>query len=537
MKIFSFTNLIKNPCFIIIMVCAVFYAPFSNKAFFMDSPVTVYMAKQILVNAGDPPIGRYGKLLAPWNFTELPQSSAFYVTPHPPLVPLYLAPFVAAFGENERILYWAMFPFFVLSVVFFFRIATLLIPHRRVEATLLFALCPVVFVNGQDVMLDVPLMAFSLAAFFHIARSRGKPDAFLAGVWTVLACLTKFTGGTLVLSGILYFVISKKWKECALFLLPFTALYGLWTVHNCLVWGKIQLFANGHAHYVLGDIRYRFERLLSYFGGTIALPVFPLGLALLNKKFRTIAIVCIVASSLWSYLLWSHLHYSVWSAGLYALSASSGATLLYVVFTILLSRKKHPANAPFFLHLLLQVAGGVFLTLYASRYMLPFVFLGVLALTKLIDALPDQRTRKPVWYAMIALSATASIILSVFSFQFADADRRCAEDLKKLYPNSRVFFNGRLGYLYYFDKAGFESLQCSPHKTATGDILIRNPVYKDDARFFNDVSRLDQVSELRYPLLPLRSVGGRAGFYGDDRLPYAWATMPKFRTFLLYEKK
>jgi hypothetical protein len=30
---------------------------------------------------------------------------------------------------------------------------------------------------------------------------------------------------------------------------------------------------------------------------------------------------------------------------------------------------------------------------------------------------------------------------------------------------------------------------------------------------------------------------GRAGFYGDDRLPYAWVTSPEERLFFVYRKK
>ena len=116
-SVFSFCK--NNPLLLICFFCILIYLPFSNKPFFMDSPITVYVAKQMCINFLNPPIGEYGKLLAPWNHTELPSSSVFYITPHPPLIPAYLSFFVRFFGENELILNWAIFPFIYYLLYFF----------------------------------------------------------------------------------------------------------------------------------------------------------------------------------------------------------------------------------------------------------------------------------------------------------------------------------------------------------------------------------------------------------------------------------
>ena len=190
----------------------------------------------------------------------------FFITPHPPLIPLYLAPFIALFGENELALNWAMFPFYAAAALLFFALCGLLAPRWRYEATLLFMLSPVVFVNAQNVMLDLPLADFCMAAFYFAFRSRKFSDALMAGLFAALACLTKFTGGAVVAGAVVFYCCEKRWKHAAVFLLPVAVLYGAWMVHNVVTWGAIQLFANDHAHYRFGDIRYRFERLISYLG-------------------------------------------------------------------------------------------------------------------------------------------------------------------------------------------------------------------------------------------------------------------------------
>jgi 4-amino-4-deoxy-L-arabinose transferase-like glycosyltransferase len=533
----SFAHLIKNPYCLIFLLCAVSFAPFSNKAFQMDSPVTVYMARQMTHNIWNPPLGAYGRLLSFWNHTDLPQTSAFYATPHPPLVPLYLTAFVAIFGENERALNWAMFPFFFFSAVFFFLIASLYVPRWRFESTLLFIASPVVFVNAQDVMLDVPLMLFCMGAFYFLFRSRTPRDAVIAGLFSAFACLTKFTGGTVVVSGILFYVLSKRWKECCLFLFPFVILYGLWTAHNALLWGKIQLLSNGHAHYIAGDVRYRFERLLSYAGGTIVVPVVPLLFSICMKKYRLAAMLGIAASSLWAFLLVNRLHYSVSSAALYALCASAGVVLLYGIFVFTLADENKPRGISLFLHVLLQVLGGGFLTLYSSRYLLPIVFVFVLFLATLVEAMNKGLSKKIVWITLIASSAVVSVLLAISDYQFVNAERRAASDVRRLYPHEQVYYSGRLGYLYYADRAGFTSMLSGRATPQGGDILLKNPVSHDDACFFTDTTQLALLAKLRYPMIPFRAMTGRAGFYGDDRLPYAWVTSPEDRVFLLYRKK
>jgi hypothetical protein len=536
MGLSPFSKLLRHPYVIIVVACAIAYVPFSNKAFFMDSPVTVYMARQLLKSPVDPPIDAYGMLLAPWNHTDLPTSSAYYATPHPPLVPLYLAPFVAVFGEDETVLNWAMFPFFALSIVFFYGIASLLISSSKRVATLLFAISPVVFVNMHDIMLDVPLMACTLGSLLFLLRARNRTDAIVSGIFAALACLTKFTGGTLVVSGIVFFVLSKKWKDCAFFLVPIAVLYGGWTLHNYLTWGNLQLFANGHARYTAGDIRYRFERFVSFFGGTVVVPPLALFIAFYDKRLNAPSLVAGIAAAGWSFLLWQRLHYSVTSALVYAVCAWSGIVLLLMAGKLLRSRPA-PQRASLAVHVAGQIAGGLFLTSYGSRYMLPFAFLGILGFAHASIGIGMPGVRRVILVGAVISAGALSAGLSISGFQFAQADKDAAARISALASDHNVYYSGRLGYLYYMNRAGARSLLRTQQQPRTADFLVRNEICKDDGQFFGDTASLQPANRMEYPIFPLRGISGRAGFYGDDRLPYAWVESPAGRAFSVYRKK
>lgn len=522
----------KYPSLFFLFLCAVLFAPFSGKPFHVDSTVTVHVAQQLLIDPVNPPIGDYGKICAVWNRTELPETSAYHLTPHPPLIPLYLAPWIALFGENEIILNWAMFPFYIISVLFFFRLCTLLVPRWRFEATLLFLASPAVLVNAGNVMLDVPLMCFCLGSFYYLFRSKHFGDVLVSGLFAGLACLTKFTGGTVVIAGIFFLLQEKKWKMAVLYLAPAAILYGVWMLHNIALWGTIQLVANGHAHYLIGDMRYRMERLVSFLGGAMVFPLFILVPALFAPRYRISAIVALVLSLMWAVLLVWKLDYSLPAALFYALCASSGVLL---VGGIMMHARDSAPWKSLSLHALLQIMGGLFLTLYAVRYLLPFAFVALLVLTAGMSALPVAWPKRVLWYAMILCSAVISILLSIGDYQLAGAEKRIAEAMTQQYPGTRVYYAGRMGYLHYMDKAGFMSL-LGHHRDSImpGDLMIRNTAFNDDSRFFHDTSHLSLVREIRFPLPVLRTMTGRAGFYGNDRLPYALVSHPHDRVFEVY---
>jgi len=168
---------------------------------------------------------------------------------------------------------------------------------------------------------------------------------------------------------------------------------------------------------------------------------------------------------------------------------------------------------------------------------LPFVFIPVIICASMIDRFPAAFPRQLIWTIVIALTATTSLFLSLSDYQYARADKRVAADVKATYKDQRVFFKGRLGYLYYMHAVGSIALPAAHTTPLSGDVLVRNCASNDDAALFKDTAALVPVDTFQYPLFSLRTLTGRAGFYGNDRLPFAWVSQPAKRIFFVYRYK
>ncbi|MBN1577357.1 MAG: glycosyltransferase family 39 protein [Chitinispirillaceae bacterium] len=533
------------------------FIPFSGKPFHIDSPVTVYIAEQLLCDPLNPPAGEYGPLLSPWNHTELPDESAFHATPHPPLISLWAALSIKFFGMHEPVVNWAFFPFYLGSLLYFFGLCRRFDIQARLAAATLFAVSPVLFVNAQNVMYDVPLTLFSIGCFYHMFRSDTARDALLAGTLAGCACLTKFTAGTLLISAAVYFAMRKQWRNLLLFALPAAGCNLLWLLHNLHYFHAWQLTQNGHAIYLLGDIRYRFERMIAYIGAGYLVPPLTLFLYWKSRSCPRLGILVGIGTLIWSSLLVIFLHYSVLSALIYWFCAFAGGILMVQLpfFALTGFQKRDTGSAvnghfspiqsnrsslnlqgtALLTHAVLQMAGGLFLTLYAIRYSLAFIFIFILLSAKSAELFLSPQSQRRFWLAAIGTSLLLSLSLSMSDYNIVNAEKRAAYDIKARFPGQTVFFKGRLGYLYYMHRIGAKSLTQTNEVPAQGDLIIKNCFYRDDADVLTMLgSRLQLIDSLTYPIFPLRTIGGRAGFYGNDRLPYAWVRKPPERTFQVY---
>lgn len=550
----------KHPIIILSAAAFTLFLPFSGKPFHIDSPVTIYIARQLRIDPLDPPSSDFGRLLSNWNHTELPEESAFHATPHPPIVSYWLAPFIGLFGEKEAVLNWAFFPFFLGAILYFYLLCGLFRIRSPLSSSLLFAVSPVLLVNAQNLMYDVPLSFFAIASFYHLFRDDSPKNAFLAGLFTGLACLTKFTAGTLLLAEGSYLIIRGRWKNLFVFTVPAAGLNLIWLAHNIHFLGGWQLTQNGHAAYIAGDLRYRLERMVAYIGGGFVLPVFPLVLWWMSGRNRKAGCALGAGTFTWSALLMTVLDYSWTSAAVYWCCSFAGSILIlqlgYFIsgkFYGITSGPQHtsrnepppaksvslrsipPKNLSLGIHTVLQISGGMFLTLYAARYSLVFIFVFIILFAKAVESWLPQDRQQLLWRTAIPLSLITSLLLSISDYRIVNAEKTVAEDIAGRYGNTTVYFKGRLGYLYYMHAAGAAYLSPMNRQPAKGDVVVKDCFYNDDTIVVKAMQqRLELVDSLSYPLFPLRTIGGRAGFYGNDRLPYAWVTRPSHRTFLLY---
>lgn len=527
---------LRKNFFLIFLITFFLYIPFLNKAFHIDSPVTVHGARQLSKDLLNPPLGEYGQLLSKWNQTGIDTSSFYHATPHPPLVLIYLAPFVKIFGDREFIINFVMFPFYLFSIVFFYLLARRFFGEDSIFLSIIFALSPAVFVNSQNVMLDTPLMCMTLASFYFLFNSDELKNVVFAGIFAGLACLIKYTAGTLFFSAILYFVLKKEYKKMLYFLIPLLFLNGIWFIHNLFILGKSQLISNEHAYYIMGDIRYRFERMISYIGGAWFLPIIPVALFLtLKDKLKFIILSVIILLPLTAFLIFKK-SYNFGEAIFYLVSALSFIILTYSLISLKDDKFNKVDRYTLLSHWTLQLLGGPFLTLYAVRYTLLFGFLTIYALQLLIQ---HQRfvSKKLIYVSTIVISLIISIGLSISDYQICGANRRVVEEVRRLKgDDQKVYFQGRLGYLYYMNKAGFVYFDKEIHNLKEGDLLLRNHYFSGDGGLFSHVrGKIEKVAEFNYPIFRLVPKGGKSGFYGYNRLSY-WFLKKKQakRAYTLY---
>ncbi len=163
--------------------------PFLGKAFSIDAPVFLAMARQILEAPADP----YGFDMV-WDSSS-PHAAAF--NRNPPLLSYYLAPFVALFGDSEVALHGAALPFAVTAAFAFYGIARRVAGDGLAPAALLVA-TPAFLVLATTLMLDVPVLACMLVAVYALLRSAepGAPGgwAWLSGAAAAAAGLAKYVG-------------------------------------------------------------------------------------------------------------------------------------------------------------------------------------------------------------------------------------------------------------------------------------------------------------------------------------------------------
>ena len=162
--------------------------PFLDKAFSVDAPVFVAVARQIVVAPFDP----FGFEMF-WDETSLAVSE---FNRNPPLLSYWLAPWLALFGEREWVLHAAALPFPLVAALSFLGIGRRLCGAGAAPAALLVT-GPAFLVLGTSLLLDGPLLAAILLAVYCLLRGAepgGSTWQWAAGAAVAAAGLLKYVG-------------------------------------------------------------------------------------------------------------------------------------------------------------------------------------------------------------------------------------------------------------------------------------------------------------------------------------------------------
>jgi 4-amino-4-deoxy-L-arabinose transferase-like glycosyltransferase len=514
---------------LIALVAIACYAPFINKPFTIDADMLVHTARQMLHNPIDPPLGDYGRLMALHDHTQMPPESIYYRTGHPPLLPLLLAPMVAVAGTREWPLHAVFFFFYAAAIFAVWRLLGLFYRGRyRFFGTLLWTVSPILLVNSSNVMWDVPITAFMLGSFVLFLKGVRDNDirlVMLSGIVAGLGALTKVNILPLYLLFPLYLAATRRWKALFSWTIPAAVLPMLWVAHNLAVFGRVHYLSVGWYSFLLGDLRYRMERDLSYFGSALLLPVFWLWLTAATRRWKALAIA-ILAGSAWGILLVAVSGKPVWFGVAYALCAAAGLLMLYRCLVFFRGKKQGTwlPHEPLLVSLfaLLYLAVLNVMPSASMRYILPIVPLGLLVIGE--DYLSLSRGHRRLFVLVsLGIGVLFSTGLAVGDYLQCSADRALPAALEKRgYVPGTTWYYGRLSYAWYLHHAGFRNLRGDAMRPRAGDALVNEAIPGDyDACTVLGNGYLPRpIDTIDSPQWPLRVKGFGAGFYGDDRLPW-----------------
>jgi hypothetical protein len=525
---------------IILVLCIFLQIPFLNKAFHIDSDMMVSTASQMIVSPVNPPLGEYGKHMVLHNKTAMPQTSIFFRNPHPPLVPLLLAPVIYFFGENELPVHIFFLIFYILTVFSgYFLFKLYFTQNNLFFATLLWAFSPALFINSQNAMYDVPAAFFTIATIvLFIAGYRSQKNSYFlfSGIMLGLGALTKMTVIPLYPACALFLLLKRGWKSLFFWLIPSLLLPSLWVIHNLIVFGKIQYVSTDHFHPIIGDVRYRCERILSYLGGVVTLPIFWYWLFFRKKLRKELYFLLPVIA--WSIVMVLKIKVPIIVAIFYIFFAFAGTIITVHCATMFLWKSEiftgKKGEMKFLsLFFLLYFSTILFLPLASVRFLIPLVPFAILFFVYMLPGCGN------VFRTIVVLTTTVlTLTLSVADALFCDSDRKLPGYLTHYgYTCDKTWYFGRLSFDYYLFKAGFKNFKVLEAIPSEGEFFIDECV-PGDYRVYQMLERytgpVEAVDTIRFHRFPVRTIGGGAGFYGSGRLPYSVSFAHSQREYAVY---
>ena len=518
------TNVRPNKCSEIAFLCVVtiiLLVPFYNKAISSDAIFYIYTARQILKEP-----------LKPFDFQINCAEKNYFgwdVANNPPLVSYLIAGIIKIFGENEKILHLVFLGFAVFTIMGMYFLSDEL-KINPFFSTLLLIASPAFFVNATDIMLDIPMLAFSLWGIYFAINEK-----FIGWILLGLAVLIKFVAIINLPVVFAWFLLNKKLKKNLIFfLIPILFLIA-WSTHNKLVYDEIQILKKSlSVGLFFGPVKE--IPLLTYLGGAF---IFPLSILWISFKYNKVYIWFFIILFSVANLFFNLLGNSNLKNLFFGVFISSSVMLIFIFAEHL--RKTNFQNETFFLVMWFFLYFLFFASvsaIIAVRYLLPLLPPVIMLLVKISQ---DLSTRK----VFLTITITAGIILSLFlthsDYMLAGSYRDIAEYIKNNYAGQNVYFTGHLGFQYYMEKNGFLAVDSNDKIYPKNSILV-NPIFPVTQKIHKDVFKKLKFIEEKYVFTknPFRTMNPwvNAGFHLNmyGLLPYSFSSDP-LEAFIIYKVK
>ncbi|MBU0694600.1 MAG: glycosyltransferase family 39 protein [Candidatus Omnitrophica bacterium] len=468
-----------NSLFILVVLLIIYNSFFLNKAFHIDDPFTIDIARAVNKN-----------------FLNVPQ--VFFSNPI--LLGYYYGPIIKLFGEREIILHIFSLPFALLAIVAMF-ILSVRFTKKGLLPTLFLVISPAFLIMSHNIMLDIPLLSFFLGALAAFVYGVDKDNNFLlffSGILAGMAILTKYSGLMVLPLMFIYAWLFSK-RRCGLFLLIPLAVFFLWNIQNiifykrCIFLGALLYRLRSFSFHVILE---RIFASLSFISGTSIVSLF-LAAFFLRKRNCIFLFLLSLPVSLCPFLMKGYfIDYTNWCKLALSLFFVFSLFIIFILFknglAALIKKPRGKDKDDIFLSLwfFLLLGFTIFIQFVAARFILllfPPMFLLIYRELSRHKVYFLPKFKKMISFSII-ITGLISTILAIGDYHFAGIYRDFPKVIKKISLSANknicspcdfyVPYNA-WGYAYYLTKyfprdlkGLFFNLEGWPEEMTKDDIVI-----------------------------------------------------------------
>lgn len=546
----------RHPNLALLLIWMVATAFNLTKAVHIDDTIYLEIARWINVSPLHPLSGQVN-----WVNTLEPN----YRISSSPLLFIYgMALTLRWFGESEIALHGLMALFTGLCVWGFYGLSSVLRLNHKLALTSMLALGPAL-IPSQNLMLDVPLLAFSILFFWALlatrdATSSRKTTLFvLAGLAAGAAALTKYPGLVLIPLLALYLVANRQLVYSWVVLIPLS-MFGAWCAFNVSDYGGIHLLlphrgTSPVSALALLQVPRRFLDGLVCLGAVSPFAIF--GVAYLKQGqvrryclFGTAAVglVTFIISFFFqgedlipallrvlflslALILLSALAHALWRAGVRGTITPGEAEI-------------SSQSPPIFRLMLLAwlLLGFIFVLVFVPFMAVRHVLTLMPAILLLAGLLIFPKLSRHAITGATTITVLMGMWMGIADWQMADVGRTQAQKIRAALPaNANIYFVGHWGWQWYAAKSGMRQYDLNKTELLAGDYLVAPqiigtvPVNSRYAPYMKPIQ--DFVVQPSTPLL-CRTISTQpaANFYGGgwNPLPWTYSSQP-LETFTVFQ--
>lgn len=533
----------RLPPLLILAFIALLFLPFCNKALHIDDMGFLDMARVL-----------------GWN-PLITVNPGIYESTHSPLFSYLYKILIAVFGLNEIGFHLVFLVFPIISVFSLGSLNRNLFqpnPVQEMMIVLLFGTLPAFLVNAQNLMADVPALAFVLLAMasYTTAIERGNIKfAYFGGVSLCLAVLIAYQAAVFIPLVLLYILTRKKLQPhflASLSIAPIIVLAWLLLVyqqHDVFPFLKNRATASIATvvtdGFPLTALQGKLVFLLAMTGASM-LPALLLRLLVPHIRKGTIWQIAVLIPLSFVALTFATEDYALGSRLALACFVACGVFALATVFRYCFLDVRENATRSRGVLLLLWITGVLLYNLFllpfgSARYLLPA--LPPLLMILLHHAPFSFTGNRLAAGGIFVLSLVLGLSCAFADYRLAGSYREIAAEVKDLRTSGGnaydVWFVGDWGMRYYLEEAGARFLPPQSNEPRRGDFIILPelprfsvPSHRVQYRSRSYATR-DFASKIPVHIFNRRS---KSGFYSHyaGLLPLAFSREP-IETFTILE--